>query len=252
MSELLYGRNAVLESLRAARRTHRQLFVVSEAAEKGTLQAIVSHARQVGIPIRSVERNTLNSRLGGANHQGVALETSTYPFADIEDCLDIAQKHAEQVLLVLLDHVQDPQNIGTLLRTAEVCGVHGIILPSRRSAGITPAVVNTSSGASEHLHIVNGGNLGQTIRTLQQKDVWIVGVENDSRATEFDRTDLNLPLGLVFGAEGSGLSRLTRERCDFLVRLPMRGQVSSLNVAVAGSIVLYAAWRQRTGKREQL
>ena len=226
--------------------------MVSEAAEKGTLQAIVSHARQVGIPIRSVERNTLNSQLGGANHQGVALETSSYPFVDLEDCLDIAQKHAEQVLLVLLDHVQDPQNIGTLLRTAEVCGVHGIILPSRRSAGITPAVVNTSSGASEHLHIVNGGNLGQTIRTLQQNDVWIVGVENDSRATEFDRTDLNLPLGLVFGAEGSGLSRLTRERCDFLVRLPMRGQVSSLNVAVAGSIVLYAAWRQRTGKREQL
>jgi 23S rRNA (guanosine2251-2'-O)-methyltransferase len=145
----------------------------------------------------------------------------------------------------LLDHVQDPQNVGTLLRTAEVVGVHGVVIPHRRAVGITPAVVNASSGATEHLTIVLVSNLDQTIRLLQREGVLVVGVEDDERASAFDTLAATDPLALVVGAEGPGLARLTRERCDMLVRLPMRGHLASLNVAVAGSIVLYQVWRQR-------
>jgi 23S rRNA (guanosine2251-2'-O)-methyltransferase len=146
---------------------------------------------------------------------------------------------------LLLDHVQDPQNVGTLLRTAENVGVHGVVLPGRRAATITPAVVNASSGATEHLLIVQAGNLAQTIVALQRADVWVAGLENDPTAQDIDQAELDRPLALVVGAEGTGLARLTRERCDFLVRLPTRGRLDSLNAAVAGSIALYSAWRQR-------
>jgi len=180
-----------------------------------------------------------------ANHQGVALECGDYPYAEVSDCLELAAERQEPALLLLLDHLQDPQNVGTLLRTAETVGVHGVVLPGRRAAEVTPAVVNASSGATEHLQIVVVANLAQTIGELQKAGIWIVGVEDDERAQQFDRADLDMPLGLVIGAEGPGLARLTRERCDFLVKLPMRGQIASLNAAVAGSIVLYHAWRAR-------
>ncbi|NTW04412.1 MAG: 23S rRNA (guanosine(2251)-2'-O)-methyltransferase RlmB, partial [Oscillochloris sp.] len=165
--------------------------------------------------------------------------------SDLE-CLALAVERGEPPLLLLLDHLQDPQNIGTLIRTAEVVGAHGVAIPGRRAAEITPAVVNASSGATEHLRIVLVGNLVQTISTLQHQGVWAVGLEDDERAQNLDVADLNLPLALVVGAEGPGLARLVRERCDFLVRLPMAGQVASLNAAVAGSIALYTAWRQRS------
>ncbi|MFO7171050.1 MAG: 23S rRNA (guanosine(2251)-2'-O)-methyltransferase RlmB, partial [Chloroflexota bacterium] len=155
----------------------------------------------------------------------------------------------EPALLLLLDHLQDPQNIGTLLRTAEVVGVHGVVIPGRRSAEVTAAVVNASSGATEHLRIAVVTNLAQTIEEIQRAGVWVVGVEDDERAQDYDRADLDIPLALVVGAEGPGLARLTRDRCDFLVRLPMRGRIASLNAAVAGSIVLYHAWRSRASNQ---
>jgi 23S rRNA (guanosine2251-2'-O)-methyltransferase len=145
----------------------------------------------------------------------------------------------------VLDHLQDPQNVGTLLRTAEVVGAHGVILPQRRAAAITPAVVNASSGAAEHLCIAQVSNIAQAIAALQQAGMWVVGLEDDPAAQDMEQVDLNMPLALVVGAEGVGLARLSRERCDFLVRLPMRGQVESLNAAVAGSIMLYHVWRQQ-------
>jgi 23S rRNA (guanosine2251-2'-O)-methyltransferase len=156
-----------------------------------------------------------------------------------------AEQRAEPVLLLMLDHLQDPQNIGTLLRTAEVVGVHGVITPGRRAAEITPAVVNAASGATEHLLIAEVTNVVQTIQQLQRAGVWVAGVEDDPEARDYDAVDLDGPLALVLGAEGAGLARLTRERCDYLVRLPMRGEIASLNVAVAGSILLYHAWRVR-------
>jgi 23S rRNA (guanosine2251-2'-O)-methyltransferase len=245
MTEFLYGRNAIRESLRAGRRHHKRLLVSSGAQASGTLGDILRIAETLQLPIERIERRELDRRFRTANHQGVALETEPYPYATIEQSLALASERREPVLLLLLDHLQDPQNVGTLLRTAETVGVHGVVLPGRRAAEITPAVVNASSGAAEHLPISVVTNLSQAILELQRQGVWIVGLEDDEQAQEFDQADLNIPLGLVVGAEGPGLQRLVRERADFLIRLPMRGQIGSLNAAVAGSIALYQAWRRR-------
>jgi 23S rRNA (guanosine2251-2'-O)-methyltransferase len=245
MAELLYGRNAVREALRARRRQLHQLTVSSGVQETGVVAEIVKLAEQAGVPVRRVERQALDKQLREANHQGVMLEAGPYPYVELDDCFALAAERQQPPLLLLLDHLQDPQNIGTLLRTAEVVGVHGVALPGRRAAEITPAVVNASSGATEHLPVVLVGNLAQTIAELQRQGVWVVGLEDDEAAQDFDGADLNMPLALVVGAEGAGLARLVRERCDFLVRLPMSGQIASLNAAVAGSIALYGAWRQR-------
>lgn len=245
MAELLYGRNVVCEALRARRRTLKRLLVSSSVQSSGMPATIVHLAEEAGVPIEHVDRRVLDRQLRDVNHQGVALEVGDYPYVALEDCFVVAQQRGEVVLLLLLDHVQDPQNVGTLLRTAEVVGVHGVLIPDRRAAEITPAVVSASSGATEHLHIAMIGNLAQAIKTVQDSGIWVVGVEDDVHAEAFDVVDLTMPLALVMGAEGKGLAHLTRTRCDFLVRLPMRGHLASLNVAVAGSIVLYYAWRQR-------
>lgn len=245
MTEFLYGRNAVREALRANRRALKRLRVSSGVQETGIIAEIVKLAEQAGVSVERVERQALDKQLRDANHQGVVLEAGDYPYVALDDCLELAAQRDQPALLLLLDHLQDPQNIGTLLRTAEVVGVHGVAIPGRRAAEITPAVVNASSGATEHLRIMLVGNLAQTIAELQRVGVWVVGLEDDERAEDFDTADLNMPLALVVGAEGAGLARLVRDRCDFLIRLPMSGQIASLNAAVAGSIALYAAWRQR-------
>jgi 23S rRNA (guanosine2251-2'-O)-methyltransferase len=244
-SELLYGRNAVREALRARRRTLRRLVVSRSVQESGIIADIIRLAEQAGIPIERIERQILDRQLRDANHQGVMLETGPYPYVELDECLSSANARHEAALLLLLDHLQDPQNLGTLLRTAEAVGCHGIIIPGRRAAEITPAVVNASSGAVEHLRVAMVTNLSQTIEELQHNGIWVVGLEQDETAQDIDAVDLNLPLGLVIGAEGTGMSRLVRERCDFLVRLPIVGQIGSLNAAVAGSIAIYHAWRQR-------
>jgi 23S rRNA (guanosine2251-2'-O)-methyltransferase len=245
MADLLYGRNAVREALRAGRRTFQRLMVSAGAQEAGTLGEVVKLAEKADVSIDRIDRHDLDRRLRDANHQGVALECGDYPYAELDDCLALAEERGEPALLLLLDHLQDPQNVGTLIRTAEIVGAHGVVLPGRRAAEVTPAVVNASAGATEHLRIVVVSNLAQTIAELQKAGVWVVGVEADERAQEYDVADLDMPLALVIGAEGTGLARLTRERCDFLIKLPMRGEIASLNASVAGSIVLYHAWRVR-------
>jgi 23S rRNA (guanosine2251-2'-O)-methyltransferase len=248
MADVLYGRNAVREALRAQRRTLQRLLVSAGAQEAGTLGEVVKLAEKLELAVSRVDRRELDKRLPGANHQGVLLECGDYPYAELDDCLALAAERREPALLLLLDHLQDPQNVGTLLRTAETVGVHGVLMPGRRAAEVTAAVVNASSGATEHLRIAVVTNLAQSIEQLQKAGVWVAGVEDDPRAQDYDAADLDMPLALVVGAEGPGLARLTRDRCDFLVRLPMRGQIASLNAAVAGSIILYHAWRVRAAR----
>lgn len=245
MTDLLYGRNAVRETLRARRRRLVSLLISSSAQRGGALDEITNLAEQAHLPIKYVERQRLDQQIRHTHHQGVALEVGDYPYVELDECLNWATKQQEPPLLLLFDHLQDPQNVGSLLRTAEVVGVHGVVLPGRRAAEVTPAVVNASSGATEHLRIALVTNLAQAISQLQEQGVWVVGIEDDPRAELYDVADMDRALALVVGAEGTGLARLTRERCDFLVRLPMRGQIESLNAAVAGSIVLYHAWRCR-------
>ena len=244
VNETLYGRHAVLEALKAGRRRPQRVFLAEGAKRRGTIAEIIEMARQRRVPVQAVRRSELD-KLGAINHQGVALEATAYPYVDLEDVLELAKARDEDPFLLILDHLQDPQNLGTLLRTAEAVGIHGVIIPNRRAAGITPAVSNASAGAVEHLRVARVTNLARAIAQLQQAGVWVVGLERVDQARSIDEADLTGPLALVVGSEGQGLSRLIRERCDWLVMLPMRGRVTSLNAAVAGSIVLYAAWRAR-------
>lgn len=244
MLELLYGRNAVRESLRAGRRKSYTLMLAEGVRHTDIIGQIVSLAEQAGVPVVRTDRHNLD-RLGNVHHQGVALETSTYPYSALDDILAAAQSRDEPPLILLLDLLQDPQNVGSLLRTAEAAGVHGVVIQRRRAVGITPAVVHASAGAVEHLLVAQVTNLVNAIGKLKADDVWVAGLEASPDAQVYHQFDLDGPLAIVVGSEGSGLRRLVRERCDFLLRLPMLGQVTSLNAAVAGSVALYEALRQR-------
>jgi len=244
--EILYGRHAVHEALRARRRKLYALNLAAGAKQTGLVAEIVQLAQQAGCRVQPVEKSQFERALPDVNHQGLALETSPYPYVTLDQILARAGQRGEAPLLLMLDHLEDPQNVGTLLRTAEAMAVHGVILPDRRSAAITPAVCNASSGAVEHLLIAQVTNIARTQDELKRRNVWVVGMDDRPEAQELLRSDLSGALALVVGAEGSGLSRLAREQCDWLVRIPMAGQVGSLNAAVAGSVALVAARSART------
>jgi len=248
MREFIYGRSAVYETLRAARRQVFGLQLAETARLAGRLQQIADLAAARKVPVTRTARLKLPEP--EVNHQGVALETSRYPYVDIVDLLDRARQGGEPPFVLILDSLQDPQNFGALLRTAEVAGVHGVIIPLARTVEVTPAVVNASAGASEHLLIAQS-NLSQAIDSLKQDNVWIVGLDQRGEPVG-PGTDRHLrgALGLVVGSEGEGLHDLTRRKCDILLQLPMRGQIESLNAAVAGSIALYLAHLARPWKEQ--
>jgi 23S rRNA (guanosine2251-2'-O)-methyltransferase len=238
MKEFIYSRNAVYETLRAKRRQPIRLLVADKIQEKGHLAAILELAKERKVPVERVPRQKLDNLT--AQHQGVVLEAGHYPYMDIEDILENAKAKNEPLFVLLLDTLQDPQNFGTLLRTAEAVGVHGIILPLARTVEVTPAVVNASSGASEHLLIAQS-NLVQAIERLKEAGAWVVGLDEDARSQTPDKVRLDGGLAIVVGSEGEGIRQLVRQKCDFMLRLPMHGKIESLNAAVAGSIVLYLA-----------
>jgi len=242
MKEWLYGRNAVYEALRAGRRQGMHLLLAQGAQETGRLADSVQRAQKYKRPIERVPRQRLDQMNEG--NQGVALEASGYPYVDLRDILALANKRGEAPFVLILDALQDPQNLGTLLRTAEGVGVHGILLPLRQTATITPAVVNASSGASEHL-LVAQANLAQAIETLKEANIWVVGLAGGLESQPAGRVRLDGALALVVGSEGQGMRPLVKESCDVLLRLPMSGRVESFNAAVAGSIALYLAWQAR-------
>jgi len=244
-TEYLYGRRAVVEALRAKRRNIRRLIVAQTVDKNETLEAAMSLARENGILAEAGKRERLDGWTRNANHQGIVLEVGAYPYVEIADILEEASRRNEPPFILLLDLLQDVQNVGALLRVAEAVGAHGVILQERRAAEITPAVVNASSGAVEHLRVAQVTNLVQAMKTLKQADVWLAGLDLGEDATRYDQANLRGALGLVVGSEGKGLRRLVRETCDFIISLPMRGQVASLNAATAGSIALYKAWEAR-------
>jgi len=245
MKEILYSRNAVYEALRAGRRQPFTLEIAEGVKEKGRLSEILRLAKERGIPVKRVPRGRLD-RLK-ANHQGVALEASGYPYADLTEIFELADERGEPLFVLLLDTLNDPQNFGTLLRTAEVVGVHGVVIPLARTVGVTPAVVNASSGASEHL-LVAQANLHQAISALKDSEAWVIGLEGgDAAGQPRGPEDVRLDgaIGLVVGSEGTGMRPLTAKSCDILMKLPMQGKIESLNAAVAGSVALYLAYLAR-------
>jgi 23S rRNA (guanosine2251-2'-O)-methyltransferase len=245
MKEWLGGRNPVLETLKAGRRSFFQLKLARGLEEQGRVDEIKALALKKKIPLSMVDRTELNTL--AENHQGVALQVGCYPYVEVADLLDLAQSRQEPPFLLILDILQDPQNFGTLIRSAAAFGVHGIIIPFHHAVGVTSSVVHASSGASEYLFITQS-NLAQAIQALKQNNIWIVGLESSAKAQDVATVDLRGPLAVVVGSEGQGLRELTRKSCDFLARLPMTDRMESLNAAVAGSIALFLAFNARQNK----
>jgi len=243
MKEFIYGRNPVYESLRAKRRDFFRLQIAEGVQEKGRLAEILQLAGQRKIPVERVTRARLD--MLSDSHQGVVLEISGYPYVMLDDILENAQKLGEPLFVLILDTLQNPQNLGTLIRTAEAVGIHGVVIPSHRAAEVTPAVVSASAGASEHMLVVQS-NLVQAIADLKEAGAWIVGLDqNGDLVGASNDSPLQGALAVVVGSEGEGIRPLVKSKCDFLLRLPMQGQIESLNAAVAGSVALYLAYLAR-------
>ncbi len=240
-NELLYGRNAVLEALRGPRDL-RRLWMAEGLREDDRTRDVAAEALRRGIDVERVPRVMLDDAFSGANHQGVALEAQPYLYADFEDILE------RPGTLLVLDHLQDPQNFGTLMRAAEAAGVAGVVIPADRAVAVTPAVVNASAGAVEHLRIATVPNLPRALEAAKSSGRWVLGLAGEEGATDLFTGELPLPAALVVGAEGSGIGQRVRSLCDVLVSLPMHGKVASLNAATAGSIALYELLR-REGPR---
>jgi len=243
MKEFIYSRNAVYETLRAKRREIFKIELADNVQIKGKLAEIMSLASQGKIQVVKAPRTRLDKI--HEHNQGIIAEVSGYPYGDLLDILENARQKNEPPFILLLDSLNDPQNFGTLIRTAEATGVHGVVIPLAHTVEVTPAVVNASSGASEHM-LITRANLAQAIETLKEENVWVVGLDQDGETVgEKTKRHLAGATALVVGSEGEGIRQLTRAKCDIVLKLPMRGQVESLNAAVAGSVALYLAYLAR-------
>jgi len=248
LKEWIIGRNPVMEVLKTKRREVFRLLLAAGLEEKGRIAEIARLAKTRKIPVEHVSRDKLAGM--GENPQGVALEVSRYPYVDLADIIDLASQRGKDLFVLMLDLIQNPQNLGTLLRTAEAAGVHGVVIPTHRAAEVTPAVVNASAGATEHLLIAQG-NIVQVSNELKKDyNAWVIGLEGGPEGKPVHDVPLDGPLAIIVGNEGEGMRSLVKETCDFLLSLPMRGEIESLNAAVAGSIVLYQVVleRQKTTK----
>lgn len=240
-SDAIPGRRAVLEALRSSGRPLRKI-LVSRNAHGGTIREILQAARQRDVLVQFVDEHRLDRLTHAVRHQGVVGLASAMPLVSVAEILAAARRRAQPPFVLVLDGVEDPANLGAIIRAAEGAGVHGVVVPKHRAAGLTPAVARTSAGALEYLPVAQVTNITRTLGELKEAGLWVVGA--DPAAEElYHRARMVPPLALVMGGEGKGLSRLVREHCDILVRLPMRGRVASLNVAVAAGILLYEVAR---------
>lgn len=241
MSDYIVGRNAVREALRSGR-TIQRLFITNDKVQ-GSLQEIIGLAKDKGIELRRVDDKQLSKYADGVVHQGVVALAAPVKFADLGEVLQNWSSD-KAPLLILLDGIEDPHNMGAIIRTAECCGATAVLIPKRHTAPINATVAKTSAGALESISLVQVGNVAQTIEELKKQGFWVLGAHMEGQQTLY-QADLTSPLVLVIGNEGKGLSRLTKERCDFLVTIPMYGRINSLNASVAAAILMYEAVRQR-------
>jgi 23S rRNA (guanosine2251-2'-O)-methyltransferase len=238
------GRNPVLEALRSGRPLGK-ILLARNIERHGNIADILHLAQTAGVPVEYVDRLAIDrqSETGGA-HQGVMALTSAKEYAGLNELLEIPSKKHELPFLVVLDGVEDPHNLGAILRTADAAGVHGVIIRERRAVGLTPAVEKASAGAVEYVPVAREVNISQTIRTLKKNNIWIVGVDQSAKE-EYTQIDYKVPMAIVIGGEGGGLSDLVRKNCDFLARIPMKGKIASLNASVAAAVIMYEVVRQR-------
>ncbi len=238
---VIFGINAVAESLKARGRAFEWVGVATERKDL-RLQKLIQDCRKSSIPVRFLPRVELDRMAGSGSHQGVVAVTSNKQYNDLDDL--IAAKRGQYALIVVLDGVEDPHNLGAILRTADASGADGVVIPERRAAGITGTVVKSSAGASEHLPVAKVTNIARTLEDLKAQNIWTVGLD-ERGAQSYDSLDYNMNCAIVLGAEGKGVHDLVARKCDFLVSIPMLGKVPSLNVSVAAGVVLYEVVRQR-------
>ncbi len=243
MSEdLIMGRNTVLEALRSDRDIHK--IWIAEGATKGQIQQVIAVAKENKVMIQTAPKKKLDQMVEG-NHQGVIAQVAAYQYAEIDDIFKLAESRQEDPFILLLDELEDPHNLGSILRTADASGVHGIIIPKRRAVGLTATVAKSSTGAIEHVPVARVTNLSRTIEELKERGVWIAGTDAKG-SQDYRRMDGTMPLGIVIGSEGKGISRVIKEKCDFLYHLPMVAHVTSLNASVAASLLMYEVYRKRS------
>lgn len=241
--DIIEGRNAVIEALRAGRVIDK-IFIQKGETDK-TLGHIASRAREAGIVVVDADRRKLDNMSQTHSHQGVIALAAIREYCTVENILAIAEERGEPPFIVICDELSDPHNLGAVIRSCEAAGVHGVIIPKRRSAGLTSIVVKTSAGAAEHMAVARVPNLTAAVKTLKEAGVWVYGSAAEGSSPLW-KTDLTGPLCIVIGSEGDGISRLIRENCDLLVHIPMKGKVSSLNASAAASVLIYEALRQRS------
>lgn len=241
-ADIIAGRNAVSEALRAGR-TIDSLYI-QRGERSGALSALAAKAKAAGAAIKEADPRKLDHLCGGANHQGVVAVAAVKEYATVEDLFQLAQERGEPPFFVLCDELEDPHNLGAIIRTACCAGAHGVIIPKRRSVGLTAVVGKASAGALEYMPVARVSNLVNTIKELKERGVWVCGTAADGD-TSLYRADLKGPTAIVIGSEGDGMSRLVAESCDYKVSIPMRGSISSLNASAAAAILLYEAVRQR-------
>ena len=239
--EIIAGKNPVIEALKSGRSVNKVF--VSEQLNRNAQGKLKQLAKAAGTIVQQVPRNKLDE-LTKENHQGVVAYVASYQYAELDDLFTEADARNEAPFLIILDELEDPHNLGSILRTADATGAHGVIIPKRRSVGLTATVAKTAAGALEHIPVVRVTNVANTIEELKQRHVWVVGTDADG-TEDYRELDGEIPLALVIGNEGKGMSRLVKEKCDWTVSLPMTGKVSSLNASVACSLLLYEVYRKR-------
>lgn len=244
-TEILYGRNPVIEALKSGVSVNKLL--IAQGDNSGSMKVILSLARERQLVYQTVDKKKLDDICGHKNHQGVVMYISAGEYADVSDILDRAREKNESPFILILDEIQDPHNLGAMIRTAEACGVHGIIIPKRRSVQLTGAVAKASAGALAHMLIARVPNLPNVIDELKKEGVWIAGTDAGGD-TEFFKADFKGPIGIVIGSEGYGIGELVRKKCDYIITIPMVGKVSSLNASVAAGLVMYEIFKERYSK----
>lgn len=239
------GRNAVIELLKSDKPVNKIFILKGE--RQGSINEIIKLAKNNGIIISEVEKSKLDALSDTKHHQGVIAFASPTEYKSLDDIFDLAKNRGEDPFILIADEIEDPHNLGALIRTAECAGIHGVIIPKRRAVGVTEVVVKTAVGATEYVPIVRVNNINETIKELQERGVWVVGTDGNAEKVYYEQ-DLTGPLAIVIGSEGRGMNKLTIKNCDFLVKIPMMGNITSLNASVSGGIVVFESLRQRLQK----
>jgi len=244
-TEIIYGVSPVLEALRAGRRTCHEV-LISLKRRESTVALISKEAALRKVPVNFVTRADISKRAGADKHQGVAARVDLYPYSELEPMVRAAAERPEKAFLLVLDGIVDPRNLGSLIRTAYLMGVHGVIIPRDKAAGMTPSAVKASAGASEYLPVAQITNLARTLRYLKENGIWVAGIESEGDKSIYSNNFKGISIAIVLGSEGKGLRRLVKESCDFLANIPMNGKISSYNVSVAGALAMGEVVRQRS------